>query len=309
MAGLPTDALVRGYVNGSSLAQLGGAAAGSSVFKSVQNLPGLGSGGIAGLGTGQLPKEATDVPGGIGFTVTAEKDALRFEATLEPPKGQSPPSYAPQLLGRVPADALAAVSFKGGDQLTKQLRDTLGAASLKQTEQQLGVSLDDLGTALDGEGVLYVRAGSPLPEVTLVAQPKEPARAQRTLAKLVGQLGNQSGALPLSLTTSSSNGLVFVSTSKTPAATFTSSGAALTQSKSFKQATADVGLGKQTNGFAYVDVRGLAPLLKSVLGAGSSTSSGGGLNIDSLGALDSLAVNATTTDSGRLFVKGLLRVR
>src|SRR5581483_10695282 len=192
---LPEEALARGWVDGAGLAALAGSAAGWAA-------------GATGLGAAP-------------FAVSASEGALRIAGSSEMTAGVT--LYAPTLLRRVPADALLAVSFHGGRQLVSQLR---GAA--RALERQLGVSLADLGAALDGEGVLYARPGAPLPEVTLAVRPSDPARAEATLSALAAKLsasGSSGSALPLpALHVERRGDLVVVSTAVAAAARLAAGG-------------------------------------------------------------------------------------
>jgi len=224
------------------------------------------------------------------------------------PQGQAPPAYAPTLLDKVPADALVAVSFHGGEALTEQLGSN--AAALKQVEKQLGVSLDDLTRAVQGEGVLYVRPAPLIPEITLAVQSADPAATKQVFDTIVGKLGGAAAkSLPIpgfELSTTSVGDVVLVSTSKTASDSF-GSGPGLRSSDRFEAAAKAVGLGDTTSGFAFVDVHGLAPLVQAAAGlVGGSSGSGTDDAVKALASLDFLAVNALTED-GHVRVEGALR--
>jgi hypothetical protein len=289
-ADLPQEGLARGYVNGSGLGKALGSAGGA-----LAGASGLG-GAVPGVTPGSL--------GTAAFSVSAADGALRVDgSTYGAPAAAS---YRPSLLRRVPADALVALSFHGGADVARQLGDAAGAGAVKQLEQQLGVSLDDLGAALDGEAALYVRAGAPIPEITLAVEPSDPTAAERALEAVVARVAatgaGTGGALPLPIPTFAvrrSGGTVVVSTSTTALAALDSSQPKLASTARFERAAKDVGLGDRTAGFAYVDVRALGPLLRSVLsGLGATGGSGGSQGLDALAALDTVALGAST-DGGR----------
>ncbi len=288
---LPEEALARGWVDGAGLAALAGSAAGWAA-------------GASGLGA--VPGVAPGL-GAAAFAVSASEGALRIAGSSEMTAGVT--LYAPTLLRRVPADALLAVSFHGGRQLVSQLR---GAA--RALERQLGVSLADLGAALDGEGVLYARPGAPLPEVTLAVRPSDPARAEATLSALAAKLsasGSGGSALPLpALHVERRGDLVVVSTAAAAAAQLAAGGAKLVDAKRFQRAAADAGLGERTAGFAYVDVRALGPLVKAALGALGGPSGSGSRStddaLDALAALDTAAFGVGR-EGGRVRFAGALR--
>ena len=51
--------------------------------------------------------------------------------------------------------------------------------------KQLGIDLPALVGALDGPVIAYVRAGLPLPEVTIAAEPSQPQRAVKAIGQLI----------------------------------------------------------------------------------------------------------------------------
>ena len=290
MDGLPADSLARGYVNGSGLANVLGAVSGAT-----QSLSGVGVPGLTTSSSG-----ATNQIGTIGFAISASDHAFRLDGSLLAKNAAVPTSFTPTLLDRVPADALVAVSFNGGGQGQKTIDQALkqGGSQLATIEKQLGVKLDDLVAALDGEGVLYVRAGAPIPEITLAVKPKDAAGAKATFDTLVGKLGSSAGsALPIpgfQLTTVAANGVVYVSTASDVATSFGGDGAKLTATARFKDAAKEIGFDGETSGLGYVDVHALGPLLKTALGAlGSSGSSSTTSGLEGLSAFDTAIFGAT----------------
>lgn len=309
--GLPDGALARGVVSGKGLSGLGGVTQGLT-----QAVPGVGAGGTVSAGVDRALAAGTGSIGTVGFAVTTSGGKLRFEATIDAPDGKAPAAYEPALLGKVPSSALLAFSFHGGEAVTGQLQGAAPADALKQVEKQLGVSLDGVAAALDGEGVLYIGAGQPIPEITLAIRPSDPASAKATLERIAASVGKQATSatpipgLTLSLTTATVGDVVLVSTAKNAAETF-DAGPKLTDTDRFKQAAGDVGLGDTTGGFVYVDVHGIGPLLQAALGSlggslGGSKDTTGGVGLGSLSAIDSVAVN-TTVEGSRIHVTGVVR--
>ena len=129
--------------------------------------------------------------------VSAGDHVVRADGSFESAGALQPESFAPTLLRRVPGDALAAITFSGSEALTKQIRDAVAAAgagdATAQLQKSLGVSLDDLLRLADGEGVLYLRPGLIIPEITAVLEPKDPARALATLDRVVAKLAGSNG--------------------------------------------------------------------------------------------------------------------
>ena len=329
-SGLPDEALAYLYLDGAGLddavargaAQAGSAVPGAAVPGT--SLPGVGlagplSGSTASLGT-------------AAAAVTAEEDGLRLVALAEPGTGL-PDRFTPTLLERVPADALAAVAFKGGETVRSQLDRAAGGPELRrQLENGLGVSLEELAELLAGEGVLYVRAGAPIPEVTL-ALDGAGRRGVALLGGLVEGLGglfSLGGAPALEPQTSTEDGVevtrleldegvairwaavgetLLVTTGAGGIRAFRGDGAKLTGTDAFARAAEDVGYEGETNGFAFADVDRLVPLLEGL--AEQSGDAGDEPFADvaaALEALDTVALDARAED-GWLRIEGFLRVR
>ncbi len=324
MDGLPAEALVRAYVNGKGIAGVAGTAAGA-----LKNAPIPGVSNLPKTQTNLDPK-ALEQLGTIGVALSAAKNEIRVDGSISGSSAKAA-SYTPKLLRRVPADALAVVSFAGSEAVVAQVRSSLAAAGADQTlaqlNQTLGVSLDDLLALADGEGVVYVRPSLIIPEVTAVLAPKDPARALQTLHTIVGKLTASTGG---KATTTTVGGITFtvlhvsiigigigrdgdrivVTTAPPGIENFDGENAKLVASDRFKQAAGDVGFTDTTTGLAYVDVKGLAPLLNTIAsaasGSGSDSASVKKL-VDALSAIDSLALNSKA-DGGRLLFQGAVRV-
>jgi hypothetical protein len=315
VAGLPEEAVAQAYVDGAGLGGFAGRAAQAGA-------------GIAGAGGLPAAGGATAGLGRLALALSAEQDGLRLTGSVEL-DGAAPASFSPTLLDRVPADALAAVVFQGGDLVGSQL-DTLGGSPelRAQLEAGLGISLDDLAELFAGQGVLYVRPGAPIPELTLALEGAG-ARGQQVLGRLVQGLGGLAAAFGgaarelrptsaiedgvevttlelgqgLALSWASVGGTLVVTTGEAGIRAFRGDGPKLPDSAAFRRAAADVTLGDRTSGFAYVDLAGLAGLLEHVGDEKSSDEL-----IAALGALDMLAVD-TTAESGAVRLDGFLRVR
>ena len=306
MNGLPQVALARAFVDGKGLAAAFGkaAATGSSALGSLP-VSGLGSAGSS------VSPKAIEQLGTIGLAVSAGDHVLRVDGSFANAGGAKPASFAPTLLGKVPGDALVAATWNGSGAEAAALKSGLGGVDV---QRQLGVSQADLAAALDGEGVLYLRPSLLIPEVTLVVEPKDPARAKRVFETLVAKaLKGSSGSISipgLEPTVSALGDLVFVSTAKDASASFGGSAAKLVDSTRFKTAAAGVGLGAKTDGFVFVDVGALGPLLSGILSSAGASSGDSSLEqlTDALSAIDSLAIN-TSDDGGRVRFQGVVRVR
>lgn len=310
MAELPEDTLVRGYVDGRGLAGIAQRASGAA-GSALGGLPGVASptGPFGTLGT-------------IALGVWADDDSVRFEGSATQ-EGLTLPAFDPTLLDRVPADALVAAAFKGGEALERQLRDAIGRGGA-QLEQGLGISVERIARLFAGEGVFYLRPGAPIPEITVVL---DGAGADGTLllTQLVGSLAGGFGASPklesdvvdgvqvqrleltqgIALTLANLEGDLFVTTGAGALRAFRSPGSKLVDTPAFSDALADVGFERTTSGLLYADVDALVPLIEGLaaLGSGSTDLEG----IETLEAIDAVAFNVSAA-GGKMTFKGSARV-
>jgi hypothetical protein len=302
MADLPEDALVRLFMDGSGLSSLGA------------NLGGI-SGGLPSIGN----------LGTVGLAVVAEDDGARLTGTARQQEGL-PGSFSPRLLAQVPADALLAATFKGGDELTSQVRTSLSGLGplLQGFERELGVSLEDAASLLAGEAVLYLRPRVPIPEVTLVLEQTDAKQVAtlealfRGLAKVAkGQLETttEDGARvtrltlgPVSVSYGAAGGRLFVTTGRGAIAAFRGDGAKLVDAPAFTSATKNVGYAGSTSGLVYADVDGLVPLLQGLAGLAGGSTTGLDEATKALAALDSVALNVRT-EGVEAKLDGFLTVR
>jgi hypothetical protein len=307
VAGLPEEALARLYVDGAGIerALARGAAQAGSALPGGATVTGPLAGSTAGLGT-------------VAAAVTAEADGLRLVALAAPETG-AVDTFEPTLLDRVPADALVAVAFRGGETVRRQL------------EQALGLSLDELAGLFGGEGVLYVRPGAPIPEVT-IALDGAGERGVEAIGRLVRGFGallpgagagpalqtETEGGVPVTrlelqqgvaIRWASVDGTLLVTTGAGGIRSFRAGGAKLVDSAAFEQAAADVGFTGETSGFAYADVDALVPLLEGLADLSGSAPDKSFADVAAaLEAMDSLALDARP-DGERVRVEGFLRIR
>jgi hypothetical protein len=262
---LPNDALVRAYANGAEAAQL------------MQSLP------------GQL--QGTNAPGGIRFryraaangsfstattdfkwaaaAVTSESDGFRVRAIVRPAGlvASGPPRfviyptqpYQPALVDEIPSGALAVADFQipSGIFQTMQPSPQLQKVFGKNAPLVPGY-LDGL---LGGETAVYVRPGAPLPELTLVTQPHDTAAAARALEELVTALPATNPLHDLKLEHASIGGQFVVSTSSAGIDAIRGGGEKLSSDPSFAGAEKQAGMGTETTGFVYGNVKDLLPFL------------------------------------------------
>jgi hypothetical protein len=262
---LPGDALVRAYANGEEAAQL------------MQSLP------------GQL--QGTSVQGGLRFryrasahsrfntastdfkwvaaAVTSETGGFRVQAIVRPAGlvASGPPRfvihptvpYRPALVDEIPSGALAVADL----QIPNGIFET--APPPPQLQKVFGSNAPLVPIYLDallgGETAVYVRAGAPLPELTLVTQPNDTAAAARALDELLAALPATSMLHNLKLVHASIGGQFVVSTSSAGIDAFRGGGGKLSSDASFAKAAKQAGMGAETTGFVYGNVQDLLPFL------------------------------------------------
>jgi hypothetical protein len=298
MEGLPADALARGWVDLEALT--------NDIASAL---------------------EPSGVQGELGLdwlaaAVTAEDDGVHLAMSVRTPSGNGS-SYEPQLVERVPADAVAALSFGGTQDLLDRIQGAVDVGDISSMlEDTVGVSLDGIVDALSGEGVLYVReGGEDLPEVTLVLAPPDASTAFDTVDRVVRKLAEQAGA---QVRTRTDGGLtvhelrteevsltyarldddaVIVTTGPRGITDFLGDGLKLTDADGFAAAAERVDLGDRTRGFAYVDIDGLVPLVESLAGPDALPAEAR----DVLGTLDSFILQGSG-DGPTTHLSGFLRV-
>jgi hypothetical protein len=256
----------------------------------------------------------------LSASLSAEDDGMLVAMGMRTPDG-SDTHYEPELFRRVPADAVAAISFGGTQGALDRLQGQVDVDELsKSIEELTGVSLDGIVDALSGEGVLYVRPGGEVPEVTLALAPPNPEKTWGTVDRLVR---NFAAEMQAEVTTTLENGIevsklagndltisyarldaetVVVTSGHDALVILSGAGPKLADSDGFQRAAEDVGLEDRTKGFVYVDVDGMLPLIESLAGESIPAQMR-----DSVEAVDSL-VFQTSGDGDTTRVSGFVRV-
>ena len=215
----------------------------------------------------------------LAAAVSAEDDGLLATMGIQAPGGTDT-SYEPELFRRVPADAVAALSFGGTQAILERIEGGVDVDGVSaRIEQLTGISLDGLVDGLSGEGALYVRRGGATPEVTLALDPPDPDKTWETLDRAVRKLAD---AMDATVGTATENGIdvrrlstddvtisyarldddtLIATTGAEGIRVFTSDDDKLVDADAFTRAAEDVGLEERTKGFVYVDVDGLLALI------------------------------------------------
>jgi Protein of unknown function (DUF3352) len=269
------DGVVSAYVNGEALQTV----AESSPDFSQANLG-------AFLPGGKIPS--------FGAVVRAEDDGARldgnavFGGDLDDSGLVSPP-YEAELPGGVPSDVLLYFSFNDFESSLSALRDSLAEvqpefeSQLGMVEGMLGVSLEeDIGPLFTGESALYMRRGSPIPEITLLTEVDDEEQAVATLDDLVeGVRGFAPVPLDEPVTTEVAgvqvrelqvgpfvsllygafDGRLVVTTSRQGIVDLRESGDRFADDEAFQEAKDKAGLPDETAGWGYVNLADALPLL------------------------------------------------
>jgi hypothetical protein len=311
MANQPGDALAKAYVNGAGLGSLLSSAGGTL-------------GGCGQAGTASKLQYA-------GAWLTAESDGVKLHGALQSTDTSGGATYASQLVSQIPSGALLVLSFHGSPQASFGLQDALQSCqngkalqSLQGLERLLGLKLSDLGGLFQKESALYVRAGSPLPEVTLVAQQDDPQQALATVDRLVTGLGALAGGAQPEATTidgvpakkivvggritiyyAALDNEIVVTDSQSAIHDLRSDGPKLKDDPTFTDAQKASGMPSETSGFAYVDVKDSVPLVEGLAQlAGASIPA----NVDAnLRPLQTLTL-WSATDKGKADLTAFLQV-
>src|SRR5919199_4954072 len=179
MAKLPSDALVKAYLNGHELARLVNAA-----FSRAQTTAFGGASPFDMTGLGKLKFATVALQGqsdGVLLTGASTGNAA----------GAGKPTSS-KLLSGVPPDAIAYLGFRGGNQFGTQLNQLRAnpqfGAGLKQFERVLGMPVARIAALLRNEDAFYVRPGVGFPELSLVLEAPNQQQALATLNRLMARI-------------------------------------------------------------------------------------------------------------------------
>jgi hypothetical protein len=216
----------------------------------------------------------------IAASASAEDDGVRVHgASNGGPAGSG--DFASALIGGVPGDAFAFLDFDGKsttDQIGKLKSNPQVASAIKQLEQTLGVTLDQLLGLLSGEVAFYARPGAGIPELTLALDVKDESTALSTLdtmaARIAAMAGGHvepgtQGGHPIKTVNfgqfavhyGSVDGKVLITSGVSGIADY-GEGDHLPDSEDFKQAQDAAGMPASNGGVMYIDLKDALPLLE-----------------------------------------------
>jgi hypothetical protein len=262
MSELPDDALAKVYVDGAALT--------TALKQTAQG------GSLSTL---------TGVPTWIAASLEAKDDGLALTAISTGQNQASVASYKPSLPDEIPAGAVLCISFSNlEDSINKLGTNPMVQSYLGRLESALGVTLDQVAALFRGEGAIYVRAGTPLPEVTIVLNQSNPLGAMATvdrLAKNASQGNVQTTVVDgvptrriqvsqFSLYYATFDGKLVITDSPTGISGLKDGGQKLSDDEVFKDAKSAAGMPDETKGFVYVNVKDAAPMVEGLSALGGS---------------------------------------
>jgi hypothetical protein len=192
----------------------------------------------------------------------------------------------------VPAGAFIALAFNGkgsaslGSELRTLQQNAQTGATVSQFEAASGVAVEDVAKLFDGEGILYVRAGTPIPEVTLIESGGDAKRSVKTLTTIGTHLAALTGAPPkqvsvggksvwqisvrgFSLYYGDVGGKLVVTTAQTGITDLGGGGGKLSDTDNFKNAAKAAGISTDdTAGLVYVDLQSAMSTLTGLAALG-----------------------------------------
>ncbi len=204
----------------------------------------------------------------VAAALSSSDGAFKLEVHSKSP-GKQP--TVPSLAAQIPSGAVLALALRGGGtSIPPQARQQLNS-----TSRRLGVDLAALLGALDGPVIAYVRAGLPIPDVTIASKPTDPAKVKPALAQLVRRLsGGKVTPIPtrvdggildkvdlgsIALYYGVANGEVVVTDSQNALAELKGSIGRLTDDSVFKDARDGAGMPDDNQGFLFVDLKDALP--------------------------------------------------
>jgi hypothetical protein len=208
-----------------------------------------------------LAADLTSTKDGLKLEAFAHSDGLVASVTQPRYVVQPTPQYTPALIDEIPSGALAVVDFQASPGMFEdlpQLPAALGKLFPAGNSTDIPLLFD---TVVGGETAIYVRPALPTPEVTLVTQPSDTAKASQALDQIVADLPATSMLAGVKLYRTTIGGQFVVSTTQQGLDDFRGGGAKLSSDPSFQAAQRSAGMGAGTNGFVYANVKDALPLL------------------------------------------------
>jgi hypothetical protein len=216
--------------------------------------------------------------------VTSADDAfkLQLHAKSTTPRAAAA-SKASALAASIPSGSIVALSLtRGAGTIPANLRSQVNAVS-----GTLGFDLGGLLDALNGPVIAYVRAGLPIPEVTIAAQPPHPKRAAAAVGLLIRRLTqNQYKPVPtkvdggtllkvdlgsVAIYYGAPGGRLVVTDSANALAELNGSAGKLSDDAIFKEARDGSGMPDTSQGFLFVNLKDAVPAVQGFAALANQT--------------------------------------
>jgi hypothetical protein len=252
MDGLPDDAITRLYVDPAQAIE----AAGSTDQESRRALSMLG---LDRLDFAGAWAKATDDGAELALALSGEGADKLLGSGDE---------YTSALLDKVPSDAFAFSTFRGdgiAEQLQRLRRNPLYALGLGQFEREYGIDADEVAKLLEGETAIYLRKGSPIPEITVLLDSSDPEQAKAAVDRLVGLIEPHLDGFEL--TTGLVGDVVVLSTSRGAVREIEQAQGTLGDSDRYQDALKVAGAPDAYTGLAYVDLPNAIDVILGYAGA------------------------------------------
>ena len=216
----------------------------------------------------------------IAGALTSQDGAFKLEVHAKA-TGLATSSGSP-LVDQIPSGSIVALQIASGSRtIPASTQQQLGSMS-----KQLGIDLPALVGALDGPVIAYVRAGLPLPEVTIAAKPSQPQRAVKAVGQLITKLAQGPPAVPTKVDGGTLNKVdlgalalyygvngdeLVVTDSANALAELKGSVGHLTGDGVFKEAKDGAGMPDGGQGFLFVDLQDALPAISGLAQLASQT--------------------------------------
>ena len=189
LAKLPADVFVQAYVDYNAILKAGASS---------------NPAGAAALNALNISPDAS-----LAVSLSAETDGVRMKGIgsgLGATSNAGAQDFTPKLIANAPADSIAYFGFSNLAAQAKFTLDTVLksnpdaqrqlAGALPQLPALLGVSVDDLKALTTKEHAVIVSKGKGVPNVALVLEQADGARASKTIETLRAKLPTLAGAIP-----------------------------------------------------------------------------------------------------------------
>ncbi len=211
----------------------------------------------------------------IAAALTSQDGTFRLEAHVKEASAPSSKAAKSTLLDTIPSGSVLALSLNG----VGSVLPPSATAQLQTLSAILGVDIAGLVGVFDGPVVGWVRAGTPLPEVTLAAKPSDPVHAASAVGGLLAKvLPNQKTTSvtvdgvplekidlgPVALYWGSFDGELLLSDTTAAVSELKGGSGGLADDPVFKQAAQKAGMPDGNQGFVFLNMKDALPMIEGI---------------------------------------------